>query len=74
MTGDSESRVATNDYQNSERVKMEKKKLLLRIDPKLHDELRKWADDDFRSINSQIEFLLRKAILENRKVNTKDKS
>lgn len=74
MTGDSKSRVATNDYQNSERVKMEKKKLLLRIDPKLHDELRKWADDDFRSINSQIEFLLRKAILENRKVNTKDKS
>ena len=51
---------------------MEKKKLLLRIDPKLHDELRKWADDDFRSINSQIEFLLRKAILENRKVNPED--
>ena len=74
MTSDSENRVTTNDYQNSERVKMEKKKLLLRIDPKLHDELRKWADDDFRSINSQIEFLLRKAILENRKVNTKDKS
>ena len=74
MTSDSENRVTTNDYQNSERVKMEKKKLLLRIDPKLHDELRKWADDDFRSINSQIEFLLRKAILENRKVNTKEKN
>ena len=73
MTSDSENRVTTNDYQNSERVKMEKKKLLLRIDPKLHDELRKWADDDFRSINSQIEFLLRKAILENRKVNTEEK-
>jgi len=73
LTDDSESRVTTNDYQDSERVKMEKKKLLLRIDPKLHDELRKWADDDFRSINSQIEFLLRKAILENRKVNTKEK-
>jgi len=72
LTSDSENRVTTNDYQNSERVKMEKKKLLLRIDPKLHDELRKWADDDFRSINSQIEFLLRKAILENRKVNTKE--
>jgi len=74
LTSDSENRVTTNDYQNSERVKMEKKKLLLRIDPKLHDELRKWADDDFRSINSQIEFLLRKAIMENRKVNTKEKS
>ena len=74
LTSDSENRVTTNDYENSERVKMEKKKLLLRIDPKLHDELRKWADDDFRSINSQIEFLLRKAIMENRKVNTKEKS
>lgn len=74
LTSDSENRATTNDYQNSERVKMEKKKLLLRIDPKLHDELRKWADDDFRSINSQIEFLLRKAIMENRKVNTKEKS
>lgn len=39
-----------------------------------YDELRKWADDDFRSINSQIKFLLRKAIMENRKVNTKEKS
>ncbi|RJU83962.1 MAG: hypothetical protein DWB99_01200 [Candidatus Poseidoniales archaeon] len=46
---------------------MEKKKLLLRIDPKLHDELRKWADDDFRSINAQIEFLLKKSVAENRR-------
>ncbi len=46
---------------------MEKKKLLLRIDPKLHDDLRRWADDDFRSINAQIEFLLRKAVAENRR-------
>ena len=43
------------------------KKLLLRIDPKLHDELRKWADDDFRSINAQIEFLLKKAVANNRR-------
>ena len=46
---------------------MAKKKLLLRIDPKLHDELRKWADDDFRSINAQIEFLLKKAVADNRR-------
>ena len=46
---------------------MTKKKLLLRIDPKLHDELRKWADDDFRSINAQIEFLLKKAVADNRR-------
>ena len=43
-----------------------KKKVLLRIDPKLHDQLRQWADDEFRSINAQIEFLLQKAIAENR--------
>ena len=52
---------------NSRRVKMTKKKLLLRIDPDLHDKLRKWADDDFRSINAQIEFLLQKAVAENRR-------
>ena len=50
---------------------MEKKRLLLRIDPILHDELRKWADDDIRSINSQIEFLLKKAVTKNRKVDFK---
>ena len=46
---------------------MTKKKLLLRIDPNLHDKLRKWADDDFRSINALIEFLLQKAVAENRR-------
>ncbi len=46
---------------------MAKKKLLLRIDPALHDTLRKWADDDFRSINAQIEFLLKKSVAENRR-------
>jgi hypothetical protein len=35
---------------------------LIRIDPKLLDALRRWADDDFRSINGQIEFLLRRAV------------
>ena len=55
------------DQNNSRRVKMTKKKLLLRIDPVLHDTLRKWADDEFRSINAQIEFLLQKAVAENRR-------
>lgn len=32
---------------------------LLRIDPRLLEAIRKWADDEMRSINSQIEFLLR---------------
>lgn len=36
----------------------EKKKFLLRIDDKIYSALEKWAADDLRSINSQIEFLL----------------
>ncbi|MAV06529.1 MAG: hypothetical protein CMA29_01375 [Euryarchaeota archaeon] len=60
-----------NDDEKSRKARMEKKRLLLRIDPILHDELRKWADDDIRSINSQIEFLLKKAVTKNRKVDFK---
>ena len=40
----------------------EKKKFLLRIDEKLHTALEKWAADDLRSINAQIEFLLKDAL------------
>jgi hypothetical protein len=34
------------------------KRFLLRLDPRLFDALRHWADDDLRSINAQIEYLL----------------
>lgn len=40
----------------------EKKPFLLRVDPKVMDALRRWADDDLRSLNGQIEFLLRRAL------------
>lgn len=40
----------------------EKKKFLLRIDEKIYNALEKWAADDFRSINAQIEFLLKEAL------------
>jgi hypothetical protein len=40
----------------------EKKPFLLRMDPRAMDALRRWADDDFRSLNGQIEFLLRRAL------------
>lgn len=33
----------------------------LRIDPKLYDAIQEWAKDEFRSVNSHIEFLLREA-------------
>jgi hypothetical protein len=35
---------------------------LLRLDPKVLDALRRWAADDLRSINAQVEFLLRRAL------------
>ena len=40
----------------------DRKSFLLRIDQKVLDAVRKWADDDLRSLNGQIEFLLRRAL------------
>ena len=40
---------------------VERKKLLLRLDPAVHDALARWAGDELRSTNAQIEFLLRRA-------------
>jgi hypothetical protein len=40
----------------------DRKPFLLRIDPKVLKALEKWASDDLRSVNGQIEFLLRKAL------------
>ena len=42
----------------------ERKPFLLRLDPAIHEALQRWADDDLRSLNGQIEFLLRKALKE----------
>jgi hypothetical protein len=39
----------------------ERKAFLLRIDPELYDTLARWANDELRSLNGQIEFLLRQA-------------
>ena len=41
---------------------MERKSFLLRIDPELWKELERWAQEDFRSVNGQIEFLLKQAV------------
>lgn len=40
-----------------------KKSFLLRVDPELWAELESWAADELRSINGQIEYLLRQAVL-----------
>ena len=39
----------------------------LRIDPELYEELEAWAQQEFRSVNGQIEFLLREAVAQRRK-------
>lgn len=43
---------------------VERKKILLRLDPAVHDALARWAGDELRSTNAQIEFLLRRALTE----------
>lgn len=42
----------------------ERKSILLRLDPAVHDALTRWAGDELRSTNAQIEFLLRRALSE----------
>lgn len=39
-----------------------KKQLLLRLSPTLWDDIAQWAEDDFRSINGQIEYILSEAV------------
>ncbi|MFI0784547.1 hypothetical protein ACH4Q6_02985 [Streptomyces lydicus] len=48
----------------SARRPQRRKQVLLRLDPLIHDALARWADDELRSANAQIEFLLRKALSE----------
>ena len=40
----------------------ERKAFLLRLDPRVHDAIARWARDDLRSINAQVEFLLRRLL------------
>jgi len=42
----------------------ERKNISLRLDPAVHDALARWASDQLRSTNAQIEFLLRRALSE----------
>ena len=45
----------------------ERKAFLLRVDPRLWAELEAWAADELRSVNGQVEFLLRQAVQQRRK-------
>jgi len=46
---------------------IEKKQILLRLSPTLWKELAQWAEDDFRSINGQIEYLLSESVNKRKK-------
>lgn len=46
----------------------ERKSFLLRLDPSLHAALEQWAAQELRSLNGQIEYILKEAVLRRRKV------
>ena len=49
-----------------------RKAFLLRLDPKIHDAMKRWADDDLRSLNAQIEFILRRALRDAGRLKSRD--
>ncbi|MBQ7380576.1 MAG: PTS ascorbate transporter subunit IIC [Clostridia bacterium] len=49
-----------------------KKQVPLRLSPKLYNEIAAWAEDDFRSINGQIEFLLTECVRQRKKSKRQD--
>jgi hypothetical protein len=42
----------------------QRRQVLLRIDPAVHDALMRWADDELRSLNAHVEMLLRRALVD----------
>lgn len=54
-----------------EKREKEKKQLLLRLSSSLWEELADWAEDDFRSINGQIEYLLNECVKHRKRSNKK---
>lgn len=56
--------VGAEPSQGAARTRRARKQVLLRLDPDVHAAVAKWAADDLRSINAQIEVLLRRALKE----------
>jgi hypothetical protein len=46
----------------------DRKSFLLRLDPALYEALERWAQQELRSVNGQIEFLLRKALIDEKRL------
>lgn len=57
------SRWSTPEPCIPEAILAEKKAYPLRIDPHVYDALKRWADDELRSVNGQIEYLLSQALV-----------
>ncbi|MFD4973693.1 hypothetical protein [Streptomyces sp. NPDC058424] len=55
---------ATEEAPSPGRRPRQRKQVLLRLDPSVYDALARWASDELRSANAQIEFLLRRALAE----------
>jgi hypothetical protein len=51
----------------------ERKSFPLRLDPAIYDALQRWASAEMRSVNSQIEFLLRQALQQSGRLSKKEK-
>ena len=58
MTADADDAIPSG------RRRRERKAVLLRLDPEVHEALARWAADDLRSTNAHIEWLLRRAVVE----------
>ena len=50
----------------------QRKAFLLRIDPAVLEAVQRWADDDLRSLNAQIEFVLRRALTDRGRITSRD--
>jgi hypothetical protein len=51
-----------------------RKSFLLRLDPETFEALQRWANDDLRSVNGQVEFLLRRTLREAGRIGPRDAS
>ena len=52
----------------------DRKSFLLRVDPALLESVQRWANDDLRSLNAQIEFLLRRALQQSGRVRDEEEN
>ena len=64
------ARVSTSDDTAANMAK--RKAFLIRVDPRVLEALEKWAADELRSVNGQIEFLLRRALRDAGRLSRRD--